>query len=124
MLQNDFYKITGLKISADKTTANAVIKLNPEHSIFKGHFPEIPVVPGVCTIQMIKEILCEVVKKNIMLVHGNIIKLHNPINPDNNLFLSIDITIKYDSDIIHISSEVYFESLRFCSFRGSFEIQE
>lgn len=122
MLKNDFYKINSLEISTDRCTANAKVELNREHEIFKGHFPEIPVVPGVCTIQMIKEILCELAKENIMLIHGNMIKLHNPINPDNNLFLNIDLTIKYESDIIQISAEVYFESLKFCSFRGEFKI--
>ena len=120
MLKNDFYKISTLEISEDKYTVRASVELNRAHDIFKGHFPDIPVVPGVCTVQMIKEILFEVAGKELMLVQGNNIKLHNPINPDHNLFLNFDLNMNYDSEIIHVNAEVYFEKLKFCSFRGDF----
>jgi 3-hydroxyacyl-[acyl-carrier-protein] dehydratase len=121
MLKNDFYKINNLEISDDKCSVQAKIELNRGHEIFRGHFPEIPVVPGVCTVEMIKEILMEVTGKKLMLIQGNNIKLHNPINPDFNLFLNIDLVIKYVSDIAHVNSEVYFDKLKFCSFRGGFK---
>ena len=35
---------------------SAQIKLNPKHEIFKGHFPGKPIMPGVCMIQIIKEL--------------------------------------------------------------------
>ena len=35
---------------------SAQIKLNPKHKIFKGHFPGKPIMPGVCMIQIIKEL--------------------------------------------------------------------
>lgn len=123
MLKDDFYKLTNLEISEDKCTVHAKVELNRSHDIFKGHFPDIPVVPGVCTVQMIKEIVGEVVKKDVMLVQGHNIKLHNPINPDFNLFLNFDVSMNLDQEIIHVSSEVYFEKLKFCSFRGDFKIR-
>lgn len=122
MLKNDFYKINNLEISSNRCTIHAKVELNREHEIFNGHFPEIPVVPGVCTVQMIKEILMEVVEKNMMLIQGNNIKLHNPINPDYNLYLNIDLAIKYNSEIVRVNSEVFFEDIKFCSFRGDFKI--
>lgn len=124
MLKDNFYKINSLEIFDDKFSVRAKVELNRGHKIFKGHFPEIPVVPGVCTVQMIKEILIEVVKKDLMLVQGNNIKLHNPINPDYNLFLNFNLSINYELDIIHINAEVYFEKLKFCSFRGDFRINK
>lgn len=120
MLLNDFYKIINLEISEDERVIHALVELNRGHEIFKGHFPEIPVVPGVCTMQMIKEILSELVKKDLMLVVGNNIKLHNPINPDHNLFLNFDLNLTHDSETIHVNSEVYSEGVKFCSFRGDF----
>ncbi|MCD8317557.1 MAG: beta-hydroxyacyl-ACP dehydratase [Paraprevotella sp.] len=41
------------------------IRLNPDHEIYKAHFPSAPITPGVCQIQMITEVLslhlgCEV----------------------------------------------------------------
>lgn len=56
-LLKDFYT----HIPADKADeANEAattfhIRLNAEHPIYRGHFPEQPVVPGVCLLQIVKE---------------------------------------------------------------------
>ncbi len=33
-----------------------VLELNPKNSIFEGHFPSNPLLPGACTIEIIKEL--------------------------------------------------------------------
>ena len=30
------------------------VELNPQHPVYKGHFPDMPVAPGVCNIQIIR----------------------------------------------------------------------
>ena len=52
MLKNDFFTFTALQLEGDMVTTN--IELNAAHSIFKGHFPGQPIVPGVCMMQMVK----------------------------------------------------------------------
>lgn len=34
-----------------------VLRTNPEHSIYKAHFPGSPITPGVCIIQAVGELL-------------------------------------------------------------------
>ena len=53
MLLNDFFTIE--EFSKDATAFRAVVRLNEQHPVFAGHFPGQPVVPGVFTLQMIKE---------------------------------------------------------------------
>ncbi|MBS1934927.1 MAG: hydroxymyristoyl-ACP dehydratase, partial [Bacteroidetes bacterium] len=55
MLQGNFFTITS--IAHENISVKAVLELNPAHDIFKGHFPETPVVPGVCMLQMLKEVM-------------------------------------------------------------------
>lgn len=55
MLQNDFFTITGL--SKDGASFRAQLVLNAGHRIFEGHFPGQPVVPGVCLMQMVQEVV-------------------------------------------------------------------
>ncbi len=46
-------------ISSSETTAKGVnyhIHLNPECVIYKAHFPEQPVTPGVCIVEMAHEL--------------------------------------------------------------------
>lgn len=35
-------------------------ELNPGHPVFKGHFPGRPVMPGVCTIRLVRECVSKI----------------------------------------------------------------
>lgn len=50
---NDFYTITNQSIDSLSGAFN--VALRPDCVVYKGHFPERPVAPGVCSIQMIRE---------------------------------------------------------------------
>lgn len=52
-LKNNLYKI----ISTDKETRQFLISLLPDSEIYRAHFPEEPVTPGVCVIQMATELI-------------------------------------------------------------------
>ena len=54
MLLDNFYSILSSE-SSHSTTWTIQIELNPDHTVYQGHFPEHPVVPGVCLLQLIKE---------------------------------------------------------------------
>lgn len=53
MLLENFYKIIHIKEREDGKQ-EIEIELNPGHVLYQGHFPGQPVVPGVCTLQIIK----------------------------------------------------------------------
>lgn len=53
MLKDIFFTIK--KQTTEEPTTKFTIGLNKDHAVYGGHFPEMPVVPGVCTLQMIKE---------------------------------------------------------------------
>ena len=50
----NFYKVTHSE-HINETDRVVQVMLNPQHPIYNGHFPQQPVVPGVCMLQMIKE---------------------------------------------------------------------
>lgn len=54
MLPENFYTILHLE-EQENGKREIAIELNPDHALYQGHFPGQPVVPGVCTLQMIKE---------------------------------------------------------------------
>ena len=55
MLKDSLYTIQN--ITEENNTIEAIIELEEHHDIFQGHFPGQPVLPGVCMLQMTKEIL-------------------------------------------------------------------
>ncbi|MDR1336648.1 MAG: beta-hydroxyacyl-ACP dehydratase [Tannerella sp.] len=49
----DYYTVNSQRTEGD--TSVFEVSLNPASAVYRGHFPDMPVAPGVCNIQMIKE---------------------------------------------------------------------
>ena len=58
------------------------IKLDPEHFIYKAHFPGEPITPGVCIMQIAKELLEEAVSEDLVLSCVKNIKFLRIISPN------------------------------------------
>ena len=91
MKLDSLYKVNDLSVLAN--TAVAKIVLNKDHDIFKGHFPDNPVMPGVCMMQIIKEITEKIVDKKLFMQSASNIKFLALINPYNTPELELDIDI-------------------------------
>lgn len=91
MLKDNFYTLT-TPIPKHENSFRTTIKLNVDHAIFKGHFPEFPITPGVCMLGIIKEILEENVGHTLTLQDVSNIKFLSMIDP--NLFPEVDVEIK------------------------------
>jgi len=91
-----------------------VIELNPEHFIYRAHFPEIPITPGVCIIQIIKELLVEILQREIFLKKIHNVKFLNIINPLEYREITFSISISTeDKDTHKINAIVYNKDNKF-----------
>ncbi|MBS1614999.1 MAG: 3-hydroxyacyl-ACP dehydratase [Bacteroidetes bacterium] len=61
-----------------------------QHRIFEGHFPGHPIVPGVCTLAIVKEALESALGKNLMLHESSVIKFLGLIHPDSRPILDLN----------------------------------
>ncbi|MCO5268657.1 MAG: 3-hydroxyacyl-ACP dehydratase [Brumimicrobium sp.] len=108
MLKDDFYTIDKI----DKLSENeydAFIQLNRNHSIFEGHFPGKPIVPGVCMLQIVKEIVSSLVNKNISLKVSKNIKFTALIDPTINSYLRLNLLIdELEGGEIKVKNTSYF----------------
>lgn len=95
MLLKDFYKVEKLE-KTDDGKFKAVVFLNKEHDIFKGHFPGNPVTPGVCMMQIIKELTQEILGSSLVMTSSSNVKFMALINPDVNPTLKLDLEISGD----------------------------
>lgn len=100
MLLNDFYQITHKEqISEAKYIFH--ISLNPNHEIFKGHFPGNPVTPGVCMMQIIKDLAESIYNEKLFLKSTSNVKFMALINPEVNPDLKLELDFSGD-----INSEI------------------
>jgi len=80
MLKNSFYTLQDE--TAGEGSFTAKVMYHAGHEIFSGHFPGQPVVPGVCTMQMVKELVEEQTGKKLLLQSTGQVKFLQLILPD------------------------------------------
>jgi len=113
MLLNKFFYI----LDSEQTENDLKVKIsfNPEHDIFKGHFPDMPVVPGVCQVQILKETLSNLFSRNFFVSTASSIKFLSVIEPLKTKELTMNIKlVNQDSNKLFVSAdyqngtEIYF----------------
>jgi 3-hydroxyacyl-[acyl-carrier-protein] dehydratase len=80
MLMNDFYIIENIQQQEESVSCKVIF--NSDHDIFKGHFPGHPVVPGVCMMEIVKELMQLQIGKPIWLHNAGNVKFLQLITPD------------------------------------------
>lgn len=121
MLLNDFYFVLN-KESTD-AAVSASIEFNNDHRIFEGHFPGTPIVPGVCMLQIVRELTEQVTNTKLLISEGDNIKFLNMIDPRQNNVVQVDVTFKRSSGRYAISASITSGELTFFKFTGSFQIR-
>lgn len=108
MLIKDFYTVESLAVEEGKL--QAIIVLNKEHSIFKGHFPGNPVMPGVCSMQIIKELTQHHLACRLQLTSSSNVKFMSLINPEKSNVLRFENEISEDeTGIVKVKNTTYFQ---------------
>lgn len=79
-LTDNFFKIISASDTADGYVCK--VRLNPQHPIYRVHFPDNPVTPGVCLIQMATELLEQRYDRKLLLSKAKSIKFKQIIGPD------------------------------------------
>ena len=109
MLLQDFYKVDKID-TINEGKYLAAITLNKDHDIFKGHFPGNPVTPGVCMMQIIKEITESVLNETLTMVSTSNVKFMALINPEVNSKLVLDLEIsENENSEIKVKNTTSFE---------------
>lgn len=91
-----FYTITA--IGQDGDSAVAHLELNPAHAVYEGHFPGMPVVPGVCTLMMVKRCAEKISGKKLSYHYIAGCKFLAAILPSVNNRLKLTLTLKETVD--------------------------
>ena len=103
----DFYTLE----SSEKTENGnfiANIKLNKDHDIFNGHFPGNPVTPGVCMMQIVKELTEDFTGKKLFLRSASNVKFMAIINPFETPELKMQLDIKEEESNVKVKNTTSF----------------
>jgi len=80
-LNGDFFRIESRLEGLPQGQSGFNVILNPDHLIYRAHFPGQPVTPGVCILQMIQELLSEQVGTRLYISKIKNAKFISMISP-------------------------------------------
>lgn len=120
MLIEGLYTIQSFDQQDAEVTAR--IKLHKEHDIFKGHFPGNPVMPGVCMLQLIKELTEKATGKQLFLSVSSNIKFMAIINPEVNPLLKVVITIVEEDGVVKIKNTSSYDDTIALKLSATFKV--
>lgn len=103
----DFYTLEGYEKS-ENGSFSASITLNQNHEIFKGHFPGNPVTPGVCMMQIVKELTEEFTGNKLFLKSASNVKFMAIINPFETPNLTMQLDIKEVENEVKVKNTTAF----------------
>lgn len=118
MLNGTFFTYTNLQAEGDTLTAD--IALNPAHEIFQGHFPGQPIVPGVCMIQMIKEVLEGHLLRDTKLVNADAIKFLSFVDPNVHADIKLHLKLSQSDKEIKVDAQLINDETKFLKFKAIF----
>lgn len=98
MLIENLYHLDTFDKDAQRAVAS--VTLNAEHEIFEGHFPGQPVLPGVCQVQIVKELLEKATGQRLFLAEAGSCKFLQMIDPTQTDVLVITIDYKKEEGAV------------------------
>lgn len=118
MLQGDFFTTTQQEIT--ENTIHSQISLNVDHPIYVGHFPQQPVVPGVCMMQLLAELSTTALGKKVYLKNARQAKFLIPIIPQTNPLLDVMIKfIRNEDGSLKVNATIQDSKVTFFKFKGT-----
>ena len=120
MLIEGLYTVESFQYQEQEITAT--IMLNKDHEIFKGHFPGNPVMPGVCMLQIIKELIERATSKNLFLSVSSNIKFMAIINPEKTPEVALQISVQEGDGELKIKNTSSFGDTVALKLNATFKI--
>lgn len=116
MLTDSIFKI--LSINSTEGLIIAALEIDINHEIFNGHFPEQPVVPGACMVQLVKDILEKRLNTSLQLKIANNLKFLELINPQMITHLQLQLAHIREGDLIKVNGDLVAEDVVYFKFQG------
>lgn len=119
MLLQDFYTIDQLAVS-EEGKLEAQVTLNTDHKIYNGHFPDQPIVPGVCLIEMVRGIVAGHLQKSLFFEGADQIKFMNIVDPQQTDHLTFKLSLQELDGAYQVNNEAVAGETTYFKMKGTF----
>ncbi|GAB2986760.1 hypothetical protein GCM10027049_28110 [Mucilaginibacter puniceus] len=120
MLTDPIFKI--LSINSTEGLISAALEVNVNHEIFNGHFPEQPVVPGACMVQLVKDVLEKRLNATLQLKIANNLKFLELIAPQLTTHLQLKLAYTIEDELVKVHGDLVAEDVIYFKFQGMYSL--
>lgn len=120
MLKNSLYTLGDIQQQSDGEYS-VEVSLNEHHEIFKGHFPKQPILPGVCLIEILKDLINTVKKGSFLMHEASMIKYLQMVDPAVNKVLTFHFSmVSADAGLKITARSMLADGVPNFKFKGNF----
>jgi 3-hydroxyacyl-[acyl-carrier-protein] dehydratase len=124
MIFKNLYTIISELPGEDQAGRIYEIKINKGHPVFKAHFPGNPVLPGVCMMQIIKEVTEKYSGKKLFMEKCFNVKFLALVNPEIKPVLRLEMQIFQEGNTIRVKNLTKFENTIAVKFSAQYRIMD
>jgi 3-hydroxyacyl-[acyl-carrier-protein] dehydratase len=117
MLLNDLFTYSELEESS-VSLLKFKIEISVNHAVFDGHFPGNPVMPGVCQMEIVKEVMCSYFKKELVYNSVSDMKFINMWLPNEAKHVFLDISTDTIENGFKLKASIYSDTKTYFKLRG------
>lgn len=118
MLENSFYSI----ISQQDNRFH--VRLLPDCPVYQGHFPGRPVSPGVCSVQMVKELAEKLAGHSLFLSDLRQVRFRTLLTPATHPELDIVLNIEPQDNKTKLTATVGLADELFVELKATLDITD
>ncbi|MDX1461856.1 MAG: hypothetical protein R3359_02280 [Marinirhabdus sp.] len=107
MKLNHFYEVQSKSLEGEEML-HFKVALHKEHSIFKGHFPDHPVLPGVAMLQMVTDLLEDHLSVTLRLQSVHRAKFVGLVNPNVSNVLQFALLFQREDNRLIVKNSTTF----------------
>ncbi len=95
------------KHTQNENETESWVVLNPKHAIFKGHFPENPILPGVILIDIFKKEAENYSQEKLLISHIKTVKFLQVVKVEEETSLKLLFIFKTSESKLHLNGKVF-----------------
>ena len=116
MTTTEIYSLENLQAGPDSLTAT--VRYDAAHAVFTGHFPDNPIVPGVCTLNMITDVVQGQFGADYQFDTAAFVKFLQLIRPDH--VPTLRLSWKGSSPELHVQATLELDGVMMMRFNGTY----
>ena len=120
MLKEPLFKLSS--ITHEEGQINAYLQIDQHNPIFAGHFPDQPVVPGACMLQIVKEILADTLNAGLSLARADNIKFLSLVEPSAGS-LQLNVTYQQTDNELKVNASLTSDETVCMKLQGIFAMR-